>query len=622
MYSSLLACSFSSSRTAAPAAPPDPAKLAERIDTHIDARLKAEKVTPAPRADDAEFLRRAYLDLTGRIPAPRDVHDFLADKDPDKRAKLIDDLLDSPRYATHFTAVWRAALLPEAASDVQARVFQPGFEAWLRLKFRANTPYDKLVRELLTAPISGDAKAPEPVMRDPVKANALAFFAVKDAKPENLAAATARVFLGVQIECAQCHDHPFGRWERDQFWQTAAFFSGIERQGDDLFAPVSDARRREITIPNTKRTQPATFLDNTEPKWAADTNPRVVLADWVTAKSNPFFARATANRVWGHLFGRGIVDPVDDFNEANKPSHPELLDDLAKALAEADFDLKFLIRAVCRTKAYQRTSARTRASQDDPHLFARMAVKGMTGEQLFDSLALATGYREPGGRNTARDRFLAQFALRGHTTEPETSITQALALMNGRFLNQVTSAEGSPTLVAVCETPGMTTPTRIEALYLAALSRKPTAKELDRMAKFVAEAGSARTTEPPERRVLGAAELGGVSAESLGEPRTQVRGCHTGGVPVANPARKCGGATPAGYNIPHGDHTPQGITPHTGISHPAGDHTPYGDHTPALACGVRQQGASHVLRPAKLPSRIRGDCWRELASRARRARGR
>ena len=374
-------------------------------------------------------------------------------------------------------------------------MFQPGFEAWLRLKFRANTPYDKLVRELLTAPISADPKAPEAVLRDPVRANSLAFFAVKDAKPENLAAATARVFLGVQIECAQCHDHPFGRWERDQFWQTAAFFSGVGRQGDDLFAPISDARRREITIPNTERTLSATFLDGESPKWAVGANPRTVLADWVTAKGNPYFARATANRLWGLMFGRGIVDPVDDFSDANKPSHPELLDDLARALADADFDLKFLVRAIARTKAYQRTSAQIHPSQAKPELFARVAVKGMTGEQLFDSLALATGYREPGGRTAQRDRFLAQFALRGSATEPETSITQALALMNGRFLNIVTSVDGSPTLLAAAETPGMTTADRIEALYLAALSRKPTARERDRMVRFVADGGTGKEAE-------------------------------------------------------------------------------------------------------------------------------
>lgn len=477
------------------AAPPDSTKLAAQIDARLDARLAAEKATPAPPADDAEFLRRAYLDLTGRIPAPRDVHDFLADKNPDKRAHLIDELLDSPRRATHFAAVWRAAILPELAADGQARIFQPGFEAWLQLKFRANTPYDKLVRELLTQPISADPKAPEAVLRDPVKPNLLAFVAVKDAKPENLAAATARVFLGVQIECAQCHDHPFGRWERDQFWQTAAFFAGVERQGDDLFAPVSDVKTREIAVPNTKRALAATFLDGTEPKWAADANPRAVLADWVTSKDNPFFARATANRVWGLMFGRGIVDPVDDFSDANKPSHPELLDDLAKALVAADFDLTFLVRAIARTNAYQRTSAQTHASQAKPELFARMAVKGMTGEQLFDSLALATGYREAGGRTAQRDRFLTQFALRGAATEPETSITQALALMNGRFLATVTSVEGSPTLLAVTETPGMTTADRVEALYLAALSRKPSAKEQERMARFVADGGTGKEAE-------------------------------------------------------------------------------------------------------------------------------
>jgi hypothetical protein len=478
----------------ASAAPPDPQALADRIDRRLNDRLAAAKATPAPAADDAEFLRRAYLDLTGRIPAPSDVHDFLAVPDPGKRAKLIDDLLERPRYATHFATVWRALLLPEATADLQLRVFQPGFEAWLRLKLRAGTPYDAMVRELLTAPITADADAPDPVLRDPLKPNPLAFVAVKDAKAENLAAATARVFLGIQIECAQCHDHPFARWERDQFWSLAAFFAGVERQGDGAFAPVSDDRRREVMVPNTKKTLPAAFLGGGEPKWAADANPRAVLAGWVTAKDNPFFAKAAANRVWGHLFGVGIVEPVDDFNDQNPPSHPELLDELATAFAASDFDLRFLIRAVCRTKAYSRTSAQTHASQDDARLFARMPVKGLSGEQLFDSLAFATGYHAHPTRGRgrgvvgARDAFLTQFALRGRPTEPETSITQALTLMNGRFVNQLTTLDGSPTLLAVCETPGMTTADRVETLYVAALGRKPTAKEHDRMTGHVGAA--------------------------------------------------------------------------------------------------------------------------------------
>src|SRR5262245_7254520 len=200
---------------AARSAPPTPQQLAARIDRHLAAAWKSDRVEPAPRADDAEFLRRAYLDLTGRIPSVRAVHDFLADSDPDKRRKLIDDLLERPRHALHFANVWRALLLPEAAASAEARYFQPGFEAWLRERLRARVGYDQLVRELLTTPIAADGKSSEAVFRQPERANPLAFFAVKEARPENLAATTTRLFLGIQIECAQCHDHPFARWSRE-----------------------------------------------------------------------------------------------------------------------------------------------------------------------------------------------------------------------------------------------------------------------------------------------------------------------------------------------------------------------------------------------------------------------
>src|SRR5262249_11394893 len=155
----------------------------------------------------------------------------------------------------------------------------------------------------------------EPVLRDPTRANRLAFLAVKEARPENLAAATARVFLGIQIECAQCHDHPFARWKRDQFWKLAAFFAGVERHGDGMFAPISDDHRRELAMPTTDRMLKAAFLDGREPTWSPDLSPREVLADWVTSRENPFFARTAANRVWGHFFGVGLVDPVDDFHD-------------------------------------------------------------------------------------------------------------------------------------------------------------------------------------------------------------------------------------------------------------------------------------------------------------------
>jgi hypothetical protein len=478
------------------AAPPDPQQLADRIDHHVDARIAAAKAKPAPPADDAEFLRRAYLDVTGRIPSPRDVHDFLTDPDPHKRARLIDELLETPRHAGHFAAVWRAALVPEVTAVPEARVFQRGFEAWLRGRFRENARYDAWVRELLTVPLSTDADSPTPALRRPEDPNPLAFFAVKDAKPENLAAATSRVFLGVQIECAQCHDHPFAKWTRDQFWNTAAFFAGVDRHGNGVFAPIAEAAdRREIAPAAGKKPVPARFLDEKAPAWQAGVSPRVALAGWVTAKGNPFFARAAVNRVWGQFFGRGLVDPVDDFRDDNSATHPELLDELARAFADSGFDMRFLVRAVCRTQAYQRTSARGDPAQDDPRLFARAAVRGLTGEQLFDSLVLATGFREGGGRGSPRDQFLTRFALGGKPAEPETSIPQALALINGRFIADATTLDTSPTLLAVCETPGMTTAERVEALYLAALGRKPTEKERERMVKHVTGAGTDRPAE-------------------------------------------------------------------------------------------------------------------------------
>jgi hypothetical protein len=243
------------------------------------------------------------------------------------------------------------------------------------------------------------------------------------------------------------------------------------------------------------------FLDDRLPAWKAGSSPRAALADWAAAGGNPFFARAAVNRVWGQFFGRGLVDPVDDFRDDNPASHPGLLDELARAFADSGFDLRFLVRAVCRTKAHQRTSARTDPTQDDPRLFARSAVRGLTGEQLFDSLVLATGFREGTGRGSPRDQFITRFAPGGKPPEPETSIPQALALMNGKFVSEATTLDTSPTLLAVCETPGMTTADRVEALYLAAFGRKPTPKERDRMVKYVSDAGGDRPAGRPADRL-------------------------------------------------------------------------------------------------------------------------
>jgi hypothetical protein len=475
--------------------PPDPAELAARIDRQLEARWRADRVRPTPPADDSEFLRRAFLDLTGRIPRPADVHEFLADTSADKRARLIDRLLDDPRYAVHFANVWRAALAPEITSRREAGVFQAGFEAWLRDRLRAGVGYDRLVRELLTTPIAEEGHGTEPVLRDPERPNPLAFFAVKEARPENVAAAVTRTFLGIRLECAQCHDHPFAKWKQEQFWTQAAFFAGLSRQGNGIFAPLAEAPgRRELTLPDGRKPAAARFLDGTAPR-RGSAGPRAELAGWITSPDNPYFARATVNRLWGQLFAVGLVDPVDDFRDDNPPSDADLLDDLARAFVASGFDSRFLIRALCRTQAYQRTSARTDPSQDTTRLPARMPVKAVTAEQFFDSLALATGYRDDQDRGAARRQFLTRFALIGSAGEPETSVQQALTLLNGKFVAQATDPDACPTLIAIVQTPGMSTTQRIEALSLAALGRKPTEKEAARLNAYLDKAGPARAPE-------------------------------------------------------------------------------------------------------------------------------
>jgi hypothetical protein len=476
-------------------AAPDPTELAARIDRRLEARWLEGKVRSAPPADDAEFLRRVSLDVTGRIPRPADVYAFLADTSRDKRRKLIDRLLDEPRFAVHFANVWRAEWLPETAGG-EAATFQAGFENWLKQRLRAGVGYDRLVRELLTTPIAAEGRDTEPVLRDPERANPLAFFAAKEARPENLAAAVARSFLGIRLECAQCHDHPFAKWTQEQFWSQAAFFAGIRKQGNGLFAPLTEAvQRRELTPPGGRKPRQAEFLEGGTPQWQADRGPRAVLADWITAPDNPFFARAAVNRLWGQFFGVGLVDPVDDFRDDNPASDPELLDDLARAFVESGYNLSYLIRGICLSRAYQRTSARTDPSQDGTRLPARMTVKALTGEQFFDSLALATGYRDQQDRGAARRQFLTRFALAGPVGEPETSVQQALVLLNGRFVSWATDPEKCPTLVAVTGTPGMSLADRIEALYVATLSRKPTAEECSRLERHVRKASPDREAE-------------------------------------------------------------------------------------------------------------------------------
>ncbi len=502
----LLACLALLAAGPAPGADPpagdkDALALAAKIDKHLQAGWDAAKVKPAPAADDAEFLRRASLHLAGRIPSVAEVRSFLRDPAPDKRVRVVERMLASPRYVTHFTNVWRSWMLPEANASFQARFLVPGFSAWLRKQLAENVTYDKMVHELLTAPVG--AQQSQFVYGGSQQANPSAFYVAKEIKPENLAAATSRLFLGVRLECAQCHHHPFADWKREQFWQYAAFFSGLKRQNQGDFAvPGTEAAdSKEITIPGSERVMQAKFLDGSVPKWKFKEPTRKTLADWVTSANNPYFARATVNRLWEYFLGTGICDPVDEMvGTETKPSHPELLDELARDFAAHKFDLKYLIRAITASKAYQLSGVRTHSGQDDPRLFARMPLRGLTAEQLWDSVAEATGYRSGGAlppgvfianNGNPREAIVGKFAdLTGKATEFQTTILQALSLMNGKVIEDATGLQSSEMLLAIVDNPFMTTRERVETLYLATLSRLPKEKELSRMVRYVESGGA------------------------------------------------------------------------------------------------------------------------------------
>lgn len=479
--------------------------LAARIDQRIAAAWGAD-VKPAPAADDAEFFRRVHLDLAGRIPSVTEVRDFLEDDRPDKRRLWVDRILagdpDDSSYrdahVNHFANVWRAALL--AQTNLQAQFQQPALEQWLRQQLKAGVGYDRLVRELLAQQTAGNQGIAFP--RDASAASPAAFFVANEFRPENLAGSTARLFLGVSLECAQCHNHPFAKWTRDQFWEYAAFFTDLPQTGPPVAgagAPPPRLPRGEIKVMGTDKVVKARFLDGTEPKWDG-TGTRPTLVAWMTSPENPYFARAAANRLWAYFFGTPLVGQSEAGGDEGPAAHAELLDDLARAFADHRFDTKFLIRAVTASGAYQRTSAVSHPGHKSARLFARMPLRGLTPEQLFDSLAVATEYQDTaggadplaavrGGPQSPRAQFLAKFPGQEERTAYQTSILQALYLMNSEFIADRTSAKSNRTL-ATLAAQRTSTARKVESLYLVALSRKPRPAEGKRFVEYVDAAGA------------------------------------------------------------------------------------------------------------------------------------
>jgi hypothetical protein len=457
----------------------DEQALAQRIDHWIDERLAKEKVPPAPPAEDAEFFRRLSLDLNGRTPSFAQLADFLDDPRPDRRRLWIDELMDgadnAPLYVQHFTHFWRRQLL--AQTPRQADTVVAPLEAWLREQVKVNTPYDRLAVGLLTDP------------------RAEGFFVANENKAERLASRTSRLLLGVKLECAQCHDdRGGGKWKRTQFWELAAFFSGLREDEVGLF--VARPRQQKVgpakvRVGETNTWVQARFPDGRCPDWTRGVTPRQALAEWITRRGNPWFARALVNRLWQYFFGVGLIVPVDGLGaENNPPSHPELLDELSRQFVAHDFDLKYLLRAITLSRAYQRSGKHSHPRQAEPRLFARAATRALTAEQLYDSLLLATGYRPPPADSAGAPRaeFLAPFDdPDSQPADFQSSAQQALMMMNGKFLKEATTSARSATVAAVIDSKRPRPLTkRIEDLYLVTLSRRPRPEEMQRLLEYAA----------------------------------------------------------------------------------------------------------------------------------------
>lgn len=434
-------------------------EISAEIDRQVAARWTVAQVQPAPVADDAEFLRRVSLDLVGQIPTAADVRAFLADSAADKRHKTVERLTASPAFARHRARQWSSDWIPQASPSIA----EP-FTRWLEARIRRGAKYDQIVNTLLTT-----APRNEPTASSDAS-EALGFLLANDFKPENLAANSARLFLGLNLECAQCHDHPFARWTNVQFWEFAAFFSNVQspRQID----------RPQIELPMGGKLVSARFPDGQEGAWLPTSGPRGNLMKWMEGRENRYFARNAVNRMWADLMGVGLVEPLDDLSGAVEPSHPQLLDYLATVLVESGYEFRLLVKAIVGSRTYQLTSGTAGLADDlEPQLFAHMPLRPLSAQQLLDSLTRATGVTELADDD--RHELLEQFRLVDRRAEQETSILQTLLRMNGHIVEQATDPAGRGTLAAA-SAPLLDDEERIAALYLATVSRPPDEEELNR----------------------------------------------------------------------------------------------------------------------------------------------
>jgi hypothetical protein len=464
------------------------------VDVYTAEKWKELGIAPSAACTDGQFIRRAYLDITGTLPTAEAVTAFAADRDPAKRDKLIDRLLETPEYAYRFANKWADVLRVKRRNQPERAPGTFAFHTWIREAIATDRPYDEFVRDIICA--TGDeAKSPPTVWYKEVTT------------PEQFVDDIGQVFLGQRLACANCHHHPYEKWSQDDYWGLAAFYARVGRKQLPVPGQAGGNRGRELVIftrpggsvtnKRTNATAPMKPLDTDPMDIAADEDPRQALADWMTDPKNPFFAKAVANRYWAHFFGRGIVDPLDDMRVTNPPSNPELLDALAKDLTDHGYSLKALIRTICKSRTYQLSATPNEFNQHDKQAYARYYPKRLSAEVLLDAVNRVTD--SPTVFNgLPKDRFAPHRAVQlpdesfqsyfldvfGRPQRQsacecervnEANLAQALHLLNSdEVQGKVTRSGGRADKLASDPRPDAE---KVEELFLWAFARKPTAAD-------------------------------------------------------------------------------------------------------------------------------------------------
>ncbi|MCH7728513.1 MAG: DUF1553 domain-containing protein, partial [Planctomycetes bacterium] len=452
------------------------------VDHHVFAKLEQLQILPSDLCTDEEFIRRVYLDVIGVLPETSETASFLADADPNKRAKVVDALLERPEYADFWALKWGDLLRIRNAKVSNSGVHK--FHRWLVAVFRDNMPYDQFARELLTADGSTFVNPPANYFRTAAETN-------------DCTETTSQLFLGIRIQCAKCHNHPFERWTQDNYYGMAAFFNRVQRKKtgrpDEVF--VYFGRSGEVIQPRTGKQMKPWLPLSGEIDPPAESDRREMFVDWLVKPDNPFFAKVEANRIWSYLLGRGIVEPADDFRDSNPPSNAALLAALAKDFAGSGFDRKHLIRTILNSRTYQASSRTNKFNSDDSKYFSHYQPRMLGAEQLLDAICHVSAVPEsfaglPSGTKAtqlpspdlAKSDFLKIFGQPERQTvcacerSTESNLGQALQLYNGPLVHGKLRAGNNRfrQLAASKKSDNEI----ITQLYLAAFSREPGEREL------------------------------------------------------------------------------------------------------------------------------------------------